>query len=102
MRIVWSERASERIEAIETFIARDDPLAAERLVVKLVGRVKALAELPLLGREVSEHPGGGLRELLEGNYRIVYRVGEGVVEVLTVFEGHRLLCVDEIGEEPQE
>jgi len=31
------------------------------------------------------------------NYRIVYRLTEKRIDVLTVFEGHRLLCVDELG-----
>ncbi len=27
--------------------------------------------------------------MIHGNYRIVYRVAPGTIEVLTVFEGHR-------------
>jgi plasmid stabilization system protein ParE len=38
-----------------------------------------------------------IRELLFRKYRIVYRVKKNTVEILTVFEGHRLLRVDEIG-----
>jgi plasmid stabilization system protein ParE len=31
-----------------------------------------------------------VREVLQGSYRIVYLVGERAIEVLTVFEAHRL------------
>jgi hypothetical protein len=31
-----------------------------------------------------------LREILFGNYRIVYRLRDGVVEILTVYHGARL------------
>lgn len=41
-------------------------------------------------------PRCGLRELVEGNYRIVCRLREGEVEILTVFEGHRRLPVDDL------
>jgi hypothetical protein len=35
-----------------------------------------------------ELPGTGIREIIEGRYRIVYRIQAQVVQVLTVFEGH--------------
>jgi plasmid stabilization system protein ParE len=38
-----------------------------------------------------------IRELLFKKYRIVYRVKKNAVEILTVFEGRRLLRVDESG-----
>jgi plasmid stabilization system protein ParE len=56
-----------------------------------------LATLWRRGRHVPELPGSPLRELTEGNYRLVYRIREGVVEVLTVFEGHRLLPREDLG-----
>jgi hypothetical protein len=31
------------------------------------------------------------RELIEGNYRMIYRIKADVVEIETVFESHRLL-----------
>jgi plasmid stabilization system protein ParE len=40
-----------------------------------------------------------IRELIFKKHRIVYRVNKNNVEILTVFEGHRLLRVDEIGAE---
>ena len=45
-----------------------------------------------------ELPESGLRELIVDNYRIVYRRTPRAVEVLTVFEGHRLLRLDELTE----
>ena len=45
-------------------------------------------------------PASGLRELVVGSYRIVYRRGSKVIEVLTVFEGHRLLRREELPAEP--
>jgi plasmid stabilization system protein ParE len=48
------------------------------------------AETPLAGRVVPEKGDQEIHEVFVRNYRIVYRVGEDAIYVLTVFEGHRL------------
>ena len=96
MTVTWTEQAWGRLLEIERFVARDDPRAAARLVDKLIDRGEALAEHPDRGRRLLELPESGLRELVVDNYRIVYRRTSKVVEVLTVFEGHRLLRPDEL------
>ena len=96
MKVVWTERAWERLTEIEAFVARDHPEAAIRLVDKLVARGDALGRYPDRGRKLLEIPGSGLRELVVGTYRIVYRRVSNAIEVLTVFEGHRHLRRDEL------
>ena len=96
MKVNWTEQAWERLLEVERFIARDDPRAASRFVDKLIDRGEGLAKLPERGRRLPELPKSGLRELIVGNYRLVYRRTPEAVEVLTVFEGHRLLRPDEL------
>ena len=96
MKVVWTAQAWERLPEIETFIAEDAPGAATKLIDRLISRADALAPHPDRGRRLPEMPASGLRELVVGNYRIVYRRGSQVVEVLTVFEGHRLLRREEL------
>lgn len=96
MKVTWTEQAWERLLEIERFVARDDSRAAVRLVDKLIDRGDALAEHPERGRRLPELPESGLRELIVDNYRIIYRRTSKSVEVLTVFEGHRLLRPDEL------
>ena len=98
MKVVWTEQAWGRLLEIERFIARDDASAATRLVDKLIDRGDSLKEHPRRGRRLPELPESGLRELIVDNYRIVYRRTPKAVEVLTVFEGHRLLRLDELTE----
>jgi mRNA-degrading endonuclease RelE of RelBE toxin-antitoxin system len=50
-----------------------------------------------VGRKVPEFMRDDIRELIEGNYRIVYQVFEDRLVVLTVFEGHALFPDDKIG-----
>jgi plasmid stabilization system protein ParE len=47
-----------------------------------------------MGRVVPELANPDIRELLFKKYRIVYRLKANCIEILTVFEGHRLLRVD--------
>jgi toxin ParE1/3/4 len=85
--VEWSDRALLRMTEIKKYIARDDLAAAERLLDRFIERVESLSELPRQGRRMPEYP--NVRELVVGRYRIVYRIRVSI-EVLTVFEGHRL------------
>jgi plasmid stabilization system protein ParE len=96
MKVTWTEQAWERLLEIERFVARDDPTAAARLVDRLIDRGETPADHPERGRRLPELSESGLRELMVGNCRIVYRRTPDAVEVLTVFEGHRLLRSDEL------
>lgn len=90
MKVVWTEQALERLQEIEDFIAQDSPARAARFVAKLLKRGDSLTPYPAVGRQVSELGSNMIREVLEGNYRIVYRLAHERIEILTVFEGHRL------------
>ena len=101
MRVVWTRQAFQRLAEIEDFIARENPRAVEKNTERRIARTGSLAVHPQLGRVVPEVPGGNLRELVEGNYRIVYRVRGDILEVLTVFEGHHLLPKEDLPVEPE-
>ena len=53
-----------------------------------------LGSHPLSGRVVAEVGDESLREVIYGNYRIVYRVRQDLVEIATVFHGARLFRLD--------
>lgn len=90
LEIHWSDRAKDDLAAIGEYIAAD-PAAAMRWVDRLIADVERAAELPLAGRIVPEYADrGDIREVLRRTYRIVYRVRDEAIEVLTIFEGHRL------------
>lgn len=96
MKVRWTEQALTRLSEIEEYVAVDRPGAAERLIARLLRRASLLAQTPNIGRRVPELPGSDLRELIEGNYRIVYRVRPPRVEILTVFEGHRRIPLADV------
>ena len=96
MSVTWSQEAGENLVAIEEFIARDSSERAVLFVDALVDHTDAmLTDNPESGRTVPEIGNHDIRELIYRGYRIVYRLNSGRVEILTVFEGHRLLRLNE-------
>lgn len=53
-----------------------------------------LEDHPLSGRVVPEIGHESVREIVQGNYRIVYRLRPDTIEVVTVFHGARLFRLD--------
>ena len=98
MKVIWTEQALVRLIEIQDFIAQSNPAAAERLIRRIVERGGGLTKFPEMGRTVPELPGTGVREMIEGRYRIVYRIRAKSIQVLTVFEGHRQFPTGDVGE----
>ena len=92
MNVFWTEQSYERLKEIQDYISdKDSSLKANRLIEKLIERGNSLSKFHNRGRIVPELGLEDLRELLEQNYRIVYRVKENKIQILSVFEAHRLL-----------
>jgi toxin ParE1/3/4 len=91
MRILWSPLAVERVSEIAEYIAQDNPGAAEKWVETIFKGVEELRGFPESGRVVTETDNRSIRELLFGNYRIIYRVEESKLSVLTVRHGKQIL-----------
>ncbi len=97
MKILWTREALRQLTEIEDFIAKDSAERAAKFVDELVAHAEAvLPGEPRIGRTVPEISNPDIRELIFNKYRIVYRINKNNVEILTVFEGHRLLRVDEV------
>lgn len=87
----WTPQAAKDLEAIAEFISADSPHYARVFVVDILCAVERLVDFPESGRIVPELKDRAIREIILGNYRIVYRVRAGAVEVLTVYHSARLL-----------
>jgi toxin ParE1/3/4 len=97
MKIRWTQEALDRLLNIEAFISIDSPERAIKFIDDIIDHTeKILSDRIRLRRMVPEISNPEVRELLFKKYRIVYRLNKNQVEILTVFEGHRLLRIDEI------
>jgi len=86
MKLFWTETARQDLQAIRRYIAADNPAAAKRWVGRLKERARDTLHSPLAGRKVPEFLRNDIREMIEGNYRIVYQVLEDRLVILTVSE----------------
>jgi toxin ParE1/3/4 len=83
--VVWTARAAHELEAIGDYIAIFNPLAAQRLAVKLIAAAEALESYPGRFKTV-----GAAREMVAARpYIIRYRVETDRVLVLRVRHGAR-------------
>jgi len=78
------------VEAV-TFIAADNPSAAEALLTKIEKGLAALTELPQIGRapDDAELIRMGYRYLIIEDYLIFYTIGERTILVHRIMHGAR-------------
>lgn len=88
-RIIWSSKARRQLKAIETYIADDSEQYARIVKDRLIGATKRLADFPFSGRRVPQAPGSGLREVIVYSYRIMYRVEDDRVEIVTIIHSRQ-------------
>ena len=96
MKTIWSPLAIDRATEIAEYIAQDNPSAARIWVETLFDKVQILKSSPKSGRVVPESHREDIRELIYGNYRIIYRVEKNKISVLTVRHGKQILPLEEI------
>ena len=79
----WTRRALMRLDQVGSYIEKEDPQAAARVIARLVSSVDLLTEQPAMGRVGRIK---GTRELVFGDipYIIPYRVQPTTIEILTV------------------
>jgi len=95
MKIIWSPLAIDRTTEIAEYIAQDNPSAAMIWVETLFDKVEILKSSPKSGRVVPESNRDDIRELIYGNYRIIYRVDKKILSVLTIRHGKQILPLEE-------
>jgi len=90
MRVVWTAPAARDLEGIGDYIARQNPRAARRIVLRIRARTRALAAHPHLGRP-ERGSSSSLRLVITSTpFIAVYRVINNRIEILAVFHGNRM------------
>jgi toxin ParE1/3/4 len=84
VKLVWSPLALERLVEIGESLAVEQPIAAGKWVEGAFDAVVRLRRFPLSGRSVPEIRRTDLREVIYGAFRIIYRVDQDRVVVLTI------------------
>ncbi|MEA3436178.1 MAG: type II toxin-antitoxin system RelE/ParE family toxin [Thermodesulfobacteriota bacterium] len=96
MKIVWSPIAVDRASQIADYIAMDKRSAAEKWINTVFSKVEQLKISPEIGRVVPEINNTQFREIIYGNYRIIYRIEKKQISILTIRHGKQILPINEI------
>ncbi|WP_019989476.1 type II toxin-antitoxin system mRNA interferase toxin, RelE/StbE family [Rudanella lutea] len=91
-QVIWTEQAYNDLHAIYEFISAESERYATLLTDKLFSRTQSLISFPEMGRMVPEIGKPTVRELIEGNYRIIYEIiSEDIILIQTVWHSARPL-----------
>lgn len=90
VKLIWTDQAITDLGDIADYIAENSEKYAKLTVKKLFERTDILKTFPQAGRIVPEKNEENLRELIEGNYRIIYEiVSADQINILTVYHSAR-------------
>ncbi len=96
MKLIWSPLAFDRASEIIDYISLDNPSAAKRWLNTVFDKVEQLISSPEIGRIVPEISDSKFREIIYGNYRIIYHLEATTISILTIRHGKQILPIDEI------
>jgi toxin ParE1/3/4 len=99
VQVNWTFLARNDLKGIFEYIAKDSKKYAKLEILKIKSRTQILKFRPLIGKEVIERGNISVRELVEGNYRIIYKiVDKRRIDILTIHHSARDLENREIDE----
>ena len=97
--VLWTVGASSDLREIFAFLRRDSEVYASVLTSRIFEAVERLGDYPYLGRMVPEYQDETIREVIVGNYRVVYRVRRRLIGVIGLIHGRQNLTT-RVSEEP--
>ena len=96
MIIKWSPLSAGKLTDIVNHISEDNPNAARKLASSIFASIEKFTKFPKSGRIVPELGTPKYREILVGNYRILYSVVEDTIYILTIRHQKQLLGFKDI------
>jgi len=91
MEVIFTEHFLERVEKCTDYIALDHIPTAVKWARGVFEHCQRLSEQPESGRIVPEFKRPEIRELIHGNYRLVYELKTNQVDMLTIWHTRQML-----------
>jgi plasmid stabilization system protein ParE len=90
VQINWTLQATSDLKDIAEYISKDSKKYAKLQIVRIRFRTRILTSQIYSGKIVMEIGKNNIRELIEGNYRIIYKVvNDSRVDILTIHHSAR-------------
>ncbi len=92
VRINWTKQAVSDLKSIAEYISKDSKFYAKRQVQKLKDSTTILKTFPLSGKIITEIKKPDFREIIQGNYKIIYKiVSKKRIDIITIHHAARSL-----------
>ncbi|TVR32494.1 MAG: type II toxin-antitoxin system RelE/ParE family toxin [Balneolaceae bacterium] len=85
MEVIFSDRFLDRIEECTDYIALDHVPTALKWARDVFEQCQKLSKQPESGRMVPEFRRPEIREIIHGNYRLVYELKTNQIDMLTIW-----------------
>jgi addiction module RelE/StbE family toxin len=90
VEIKWLIEAQEDLREIYDYISKDSERYANRQIERIFDRVQGIKEQIRSGKIVEEISDKTIREIIEGRYRIIYRIiNENLIHILMIHHSSR-------------
>lgn len=90
VQINWTYQSVSDLKDISEYIAKDSKIYARLQIVRIKDRTQSYFPKFTLEKIVSEINNVNTRELIEGNYRIIYKIiNNSRVDILTIHHSAR-------------
>ena len=90
-KIIWSEFALEDLKHIHDYTSKDSLIYANRVIEKIILRIEQLEKFPRSGRVVPELNNISIRELIQYNYRIIYKVASQKIYIVSIHHSAKMI-----------
>lgn len=96
MRIRWTQTALDRVVEISDYIALDSSTAAEKWANAVFDKADELLDFTNRFRKVKESSNPNDREVVFGNYRIIFRIQSKTIFILSVRSFRQVLPEEDL------
>ena len=88
-KIIWSPESLDDIRLIHEYISRDSIYQANLFIDQVINKADRLADFSDLGRIIPELNDSDKREIIIGNYRLMYKISINEVWITGIIHGKR-------------
>ncbi len=92
VRLIWTEISTTDLKEIYDYIAENSKKYASITINKIYSKAQKIPDNPYLGRIVPEININTIREIIIGNYRLIYKVkNDEQIDILRIYHSARIL-----------
>jgi toxin ParE1/3/4 len=86
--VIWTDFALKQLDLIYTYHRSFSEKTAQKIVSQLLTSADRLQKHPLMGpkEELLQSSSSSYRYIISGNYKIIYKIAQGVVFIIDVFD----------------